>query len=163
MTVIPNLIRGACSKQKSLFICMDLLNTSFQQIQPMNTSNVSDLLNQINDLIFDVIVNIISGWYMSNSLSTTSFIVNNEYEKRWFNYAISYLDILASNEIFEIFLNLSNSLDDLDKELINIYTLFQTLEIPSTWLQSSLFDWKQVSHKINNIFCIYLFILDKYW
>jgi hypothetical protein len=68
-----------------------------------------------------------------------------ELDSRLFGY------ILASNETFEIFLNLSNSVDDIDKELINIYTVFQTLEIPSTWLQSSLFDWKQVSRKINHI------------
>ena len=53
--------------------------------------------------------------------------------------------ILASSETFELFLGLSNSLDDFDKELINICTLLQTLQIPSTWSQSSLFDWKQVS------------------
>ena len=43
LTVIPTLIRSACSKQKSLFACMDLLNASFQLIQQANTSNVSDV------------------------------------------------------------------------------------------------------------------------
>ncbi len=69
--------------------------------------------------------------------------------------------ILASNEIFNAFLNLSNSFDDLDKELNNVYALFQSLEIPSVWLQSTLFDWKQVFIvlKINRQ---YYFLLDKY-
>jgi hypothetical protein len=44
MTVIPCLIRGACSKQSSLILCMDLLNNSFKQIQPMSPPNVSYLL-----------------------------------------------------------------------------------------------------------------------
>jgi len=43
MTAIPCLIRGACSKQTSLNLCMDLLNNSFKQIQPMSPTNVSDL------------------------------------------------------------------------------------------------------------------------
>ncbi len=55
-----------------------------------------------------------------------------------------YFYILASNEIFDTFLNLSNSLDELDKEFNTISTLFQSLEIPSIWFQSSLFNWKQV-------------------
>ena len=35
-------------------------------------------------------------------------------------------------------------MDELDEELNHIYTFFQTLNVPSIWLQSSLFDWKQV-------------------
>jgi hypothetical protein len=88
---------------------------------------------------------------MSNSLSTASFIFNDKYNKIFSNYlfvCFFYFYFLASNEIFDIFLNLSNSLDDLDKELNNIFTCLQTLEIPSIWLQSSLFDWKQVFRKI---------------
>ncbi len=100
---------------------------------------------------------------MSNSLSTTSFIFNNKYATTSSNNLFSYFYILASNEIFDIFLNLSNSFDDLDKEFTNIYTLLQTFEIPSIWLQSSLFDWKQVFFlKIKKIFLIELFIVDKY-
>jgi hypothetical protein len=67
---------------------------------------------------------------------------------------LCYFCILASDETFDIFLNLSNSLDELDKELNNIYTLFQTLQIPSVWFQSSLFDWKQVFRKANPVFLI---------
>jgi hypothetical protein len=65
---------------------------------------------------------------------------------------LCYFCILASDETFDIFLNLSNSLDELDKELNNVYTLFQTLQIPSVWFQSSLFDWKQVFRKTNPVF-----------
>ncbi|CAM2719070.1 unnamed protein product [Rotaria socialis] len=50
---------------------------------------------------------------------------------------------LPSNEIFDTFLSLSDSFDDLNKELNKIYTLFQTLDIPLVWLQSPLFDWTQ--------------------
>ncbi|UJR15815.1 hypothetical protein I4U23_002744 [Adineta vaga] len=52
---------------------------------------------------------------------------------------------ISSDEISDMFLNLANSFDNLDNEFNNISTLFQTLNIPSTWLQSSLFDWKQTN------------------
>ncbi|CAM4845243.1 unnamed protein product [Rotaria magnacalcarata] len=44
----------------------------------------------------------------------------------------------SSDEIFDTFLNLSDSFDDLDKELNNIYTLFQTLDIPLTNIDNDL-------------------------
>ncbi|CAF0981896.1 unnamed protein product [Adineta ricciae] len=53
--------------------------------------------------------------------------------------------ITASNEIFDTFLNLSNAFDELNSEFNDITVLFQTLDIPSTWLQSPLFDWKQTN------------------
>ncbi|CAF3969195.1 unnamed protein product, partial [Rotaria sp. Silwood1] len=69
----------------------------------------------------------------------------------------------ASNEIFDTFLNLSNSLDDLDKELNNIYTHFQTLDMPSVWLQSSLFDWKQtnIDNDVHQQFLTNFFAMSK--
>ncbi|CAF3387634.1 unnamed protein product [Rotaria socialis] len=44
----------------------------------------------------------------------------------------------SSDEIFDTFLNLSDSFNDLDKELNNIYTLFQTLDIPLTNIDNDL-------------------------
>ncbi|CAF1327016.1 unnamed protein product [Adineta steineri] len=112
MVTIPCLIRGACSKQNSLMMCMDLLNNSFKQIQPIANSNSATLNDDICQTIYQ---------QLRSSWTTTP------------------------NEIFDTFLNLSNSFDDLDKEFVNISTLFQSLEIPPTWLQSSLFDWRKTN------------------
>lgn len=57
-----------------------------------------------------------------------------------------FWDILVSDETSKIFFNLSNSLDDFDKEMTDVYTLFQKLDLPLTWIQSPLFDWKPVCH-----------------
>ncbi|CAF3687626.1 unnamed protein product [Rotaria socialis] len=106
LTTIPSLIRGACSKQNSLIVCMDLLNHAFKQIQHMTTSNSTA---SVDDTCQEVYQQLRSSW-------------------------------ASSDKIFDTFLNLSDSFDDLDKELNNIYTLFQTLDIPLVWLQSPLFD-----------------------
>ena len=51
----------------------------------------------------------------------------------------------ASNDVFDAFAALANMFDDLDHQLDHIYTSLETLPIPSIWLQSPLFNWKQVS------------------
>ncbi|CAF2371594.1 unnamed protein product [Rotaria sp. Silwood2] len=129
-TTIPCLIRGACSKQNSLLLCMDLLNNAFKQIQPMTTSNSTTAVDDTCQTVYQ---------QLRSSWATTS------------------------NEIFDTFLNLSNSLDDLDKELNNIYTSFQTLSIPSVWLQSSLFDWKQtnIDNDVHRQFLTNFFAMSK--
>ncbi|CAM4805766.1 unnamed protein product [Rotaria magnacalcarata] len=104
LTAIPSLIRGACSKQNSLIVCMDLLNNAFKQIQHMTTSNSTA---SVDDTCQEVYQQLRSSW-------------------------------TSSDEIFDTFLNLSDSFDDLDKELNNIYTLFQTLDIPLTNIDNDL-------------------------
>ncbi|CAF4429195.1 unnamed protein product, partial [Rotaria socialis] len=108
LTTIPFLIRGACSKQNSLIVCMDLLNNAFQ--------------------------------------------TNPTYDR-----------IKSSNEIFDTFLSLSDSFDDLNKELNKIYTLFQTLDIPLVWLQSPLFDWTQtnIDNDLHQQFLTNFFAMSK--
>ncbi|CAF0977060.1 unnamed protein product [Rotaria sordida] len=130
LTTIPSLIRGACSKQTSLTLCMDLLNNAFKQIQPMTNSN------------------------STTSVDDTCQTVYQQLRSSW---------TTTSNEIFDTFLNLSNSLDDLDKEFNNIYILFQTLNVPSVWLQSSLFDWKQtnIDNDVHRQFLINFFAMSK--
>ncbi|CAF4011090.1 unnamed protein product, partial [Rotaria magnacalcarata] len=112
LTTIPSLIRGACSKQNSLIVCMDQLNDAFKQIQHMAASN------------------------STASVDDTCQIVYQQLRSSWTD---------LTDEIFDTFLNLSNSFDDLDKELNNMCTLFQTLNVPVPWLQSPLFDWKQTN------------------
>ncbi|CAF3645050.1 unnamed protein product [Rotaria socialis] len=112
LTTIPSLIRAACSKQNSLFVCMDQLNNAFQQIQHMAASN------------------------STASVDDTCQIVYQQLRSSWTD---------LTDEIFDAFLNLSNSFDHLDKELNNVCTLFQMLNVPAPWLQSPLFDWKQTN------------------
>ena len=57
---------------------------------------------------------------MSRGLSTTSFVLDM-YDWILFDYILSKIYVLASDEIFDAFLNLSDSFDDLDKEMSNIY------------------------------------------
>ncbi|CAF4392553.1 unnamed protein product [Rotaria socialis] len=104
LTTIPSLIRGACSKQNSLIVCMDLLNHAFKQIQHMTTSNSTA---SVDDTCQEVYQQLRSSW-------------------------------ASSDKIFDTFLNLSDSFDDLDKELNNIYTLFQTLDIPLANIDNDL-------------------------
>ena len=106
---------------------MDLLNKSFQQIQPISSSNVSEL-------------NSIDMKYSHDCLFQSTAVVDDRCEQVYQQLRTAFTS--ASNPTSEIFFNLSNSLDDLDRELTNVYTFFQNFDLPLTWIQSPLFDWK---------------------
>ncbi|CAF4302780.1 unnamed protein product, partial [Rotaria magnacalcarata] len=59
LTAIPSLICGACSKQNSLIVCMDLLNNVFKQIQHMTTSNSTA---SVDDTCQEVYQQLRSSW-----------------------------------------------------------------------------------------------------
>lgn len=81
---------------------------------------------------------------MSSGLPTTSLVLADMYADRAFSNSFAFVRLLAPNEISDTFLNLSNAFDDLDNQLSTICALFQGLDIPEMWLQSPLFNWKQV-------------------
>lgn len=61
----------------------------------------------------------------------------------------------GKNEVFRAFLLVANAFDEFDDEFDRIFDTFQHLNLPNSWTQSPLFDWKQVRRRneCRNRFC----------
>ena len=148
MVTTPTLIRGACSKQASLQLSLDMLNTAFKQIQPIAATNVTHRsemsLHMTRASRYPCSHQHRS---MIRARHSISSCVHRGPKVSLQLRCPSSADVSilsASNDAFDSFAALADMFDDLDHQLDHIYTRFETLPIPSIWLQSPLFDWKQV-------------------